>query len=114
MVGWTPTSLISGAAGYGVDEGQKDGIRYGLERADTDQVVVSRGQRHKLFVMQLLDEQRRQEIFSLLHKVEKLTRANEKLVRQLRETKTAGVPPRLPCLMVRHTQRPRRDIKRCQ
>lgn len=72
---------------------QKDGLRYGLERADMDQVVVSREQRHDLLVMQLLDEQRRQEISSLQREVEALTRVNEKLVRQLREVKSLPETP---------------------
>ena len=73
---------------------QQDGLRYGLENAATDQVVVSRQERERLSYMRATEQQRRWELDRLQYRVESLTRANERLTRQLQEaTNPATVSP---------------------
>lgn len=64
---------------------QQDGLRYGLENAVTDQVVISRQERERLSRMPAVDPLKRLELARLQHRVESLTRANERLTRQLQE-----------------------------
>ena len=73
---------------------QQDGLRYGLENAATDQVVISRQERERLSQMHAVDPLKRLELARLQHRVESLTRANERLTRQLQEaTNPATVSP---------------------
>ena len=64
---------------------QQDGLRYGLENAATDQVVISRQERERLSQMHSVDPLKRLELARLQHRVELLTHANERLTRQLQE-----------------------------
>lgn len=69
---------------------QQDGLRYGLENAATDQVVISRQERERLSQMHVVDPLKRLELARLQHRVESLTRANERLTRQLQEALEPG------------------------
>ena len=69
---------------------QQDGLRYGLENAATDQVVISRQERERLSQMHAVDPLKRLELARLQHRVESLTRANERLTRQLQEALEPG------------------------
>ena len=63
----------------------QDGLRYGLENAATDQVVIARQERECLSQMYAVDPLKRLELARLQHRVESLTRANERLTCQLQE-----------------------------
>ena len=69
---------------------QQDGLRYGLENAATDQVVIAQQERERLSQMYAVDPLKRLELARLQHRVESLTRANESLTRQLQEALGAG------------------------
>ena len=69
---------------------QQDGLHYGLENAVTDQVVISRQERERLSQMHAVDPLKRLELARSQHRVESLTRANERLTRQLQEALEPG------------------------